>query len=78
MSHKEILDGVRRYAEFTETTSQPKRFIKHGDTWFRNRCWEDELGDPSEWESRSGLTCDAPTEGGESWLNEYSPTLFAS
>lgn len=71
--HEDIIAGVERYAEFTRITGQPSRYIKHGDTWFRNRCWEDELGDPSEWETRSGLMCDEPSGGDEGWLNELSP-----
>lgn len=72
ISQAEILNGVERYAEWCSATGQDKRYIKHGSTWFNQRCWDDELPDPSEYEKHTrGILADAPPEeGGGGWLNE--------
>lgn len=42
-THQEIMDGVQRYAIYTQSTEH--RFIKHPASWLRAGCWEDELTD---------------------------------
>lgn len=42
-THQEIMDGVQRYAIYTQSTEH--RFIKHPASWLRGGCWEDELQD---------------------------------
>ena len=42
-THQEIMDGVQRYAIYTQSTEH--RFIKHPASWLRAGCWEDELQD---------------------------------
>jgi len=43
VSHQTIMDGVQRYAVYTQSTEH--RFIKHPASWLRAECWEDELQD---------------------------------
>lgn len=43
VSHQTIMDGVQRYAVYTQSTDH--RFIKHPASWLRAECWEDELQD---------------------------------
>jgi predicted phage replisome organizer len=37
-----ILDGLNRYLAQIKTENTPTRYIKHGSTWFNQRCWNDE------------------------------------
>lgn len=37
-----ILDGLNRYLTQIEAESTPTKYIKHGSTWFNQRCWHDE------------------------------------
>lgn len=37
-----ILDGLNRYLTQIKAEGTPAKFIKHGSTWFNQRCWHDE------------------------------------
>ena len=37
-----ILDGLNRYLTQIEAENTPTKYIKHGSTWFNQRCWHDE------------------------------------
>ena len=38
----EIKQGINNYLAEIKTKGTPKRYIKHGDTWFRQKGWQDE------------------------------------
>ena len=42
-SYEEVKDGIERYLEYIRTEKIEPQFVKHGDTFFRNACWEDEF-----------------------------------
>lgn len=42
---EQVEAGVRAYAEYCKRCQVEQQYIKHGDTWFRNRCWEDDYSD---------------------------------
>lgn len=37
-----VLSGIYNYLEYINLEKTPDRYIKHGSTWFHQRCWEDE------------------------------------
>ena len=37
-----IEDGLKRYNQYIKVHNVEREFIKHGSTWFNQRCWEDE------------------------------------
>lgn len=39
---EEVKKGVENYNREIHAKSIDSQYIKHADTWFRNRCWEDE------------------------------------
>lgn len=39
---EEIKSGVEKYNKEIKAKNTDPKYIKHADTWFRNRCWEDE------------------------------------
>ena len=70
VSTADILAGVERYAEYVNASGTPKKYIKHGDTWFRNRCWEDDL--PEVTDDAAVFAADMKSGGGDGWLNKVS------
>lgn len=40
--YDKVLQGVKKYKEFCESTDRPKKFIKQFSTWVNNECWNDE------------------------------------
>ena len=42
-SYEEVKDGIERYLEYIRREKIEPQFVKHGDTFFRNACWEDEF-----------------------------------
>lgn len=42
VSVSKIEDGIKRYCLYVKTHNVEKAYIKHGDTWFSQQCWEDE------------------------------------
>lgn len=42
VSVETIEDGIQRYITYIETENIKPQFIKHGSTWFNQRCWEDD------------------------------------
>ena len=37
-----VLSGIYNYLEYINLEKVPDRYIKHGSTWFHQRCWEDD------------------------------------
>lgn len=42
VSVSKMEDGIKRYCLYVKTHNVEKAYIKHGDTWFSQQCWEDE------------------------------------
>lgn len=40
--YQEVLDGLNRYLKYVEIEKIDTKYIKHGSTWFNQKCWEDE------------------------------------
>lgn len=38
---EDIIEGINRYVEQIRVDKTEERFIKHGSTWFNQRCWHD-------------------------------------
>jgi hypothetical protein len=41
-SKLDIISGLLRYIEFIKANRTEDRYIKHGSTWFNQKCWDDE------------------------------------
>lgn len=41
-SHLEIVAGLTKYKMFIQANNTSERYIKHGSTWFNQKCWEDD------------------------------------
>lgn len=41
VSKDEIAEGVKSYAKYIEDTNTPQKYTKMGDTFFRNKSWQD-------------------------------------
>lgn len=41
-SNLEIVAGLTRYKLFIQANRTEDRYIKHGSTWFNQKCWEDD------------------------------------
>lgn len=41
-SNLEIVAGLTRYKLFLQANKTEERYIKHGSTWFNQKCWEDD------------------------------------
>lgn len=41
-SHLEIVAGLTKYKLFIQANNTADRYIKHGSTWFNQKCWEDD------------------------------------
>lgn len=42
VTDNEIKQGINNYLAEIKAKGTPKRYIKHGDTWFRQKGWQDE------------------------------------
>lgn len=42
VTNKQIQDGIISYIKEIKLKGTSKQYIKHGGTWFSQRCWEDE------------------------------------
>ena len=42
IKYQNILDGLNRYLNYIQQEKIPIQYIKHGSTWFNQKCWEDE------------------------------------
>ena len=42
IQYKDILNGLNRYLNYIQQEKIPIQYIKHGSTWFNQKCWEDE------------------------------------
>ena len=41
-SKLDIISGLLRYIEFIKANRTEDRYIKHGSTWFNQKCWDDD------------------------------------
>lgn len=48
----EIKQGINNYLAEIKAKGTPKRYIKHGDTWFRQKGWQDEYDTTPDTASR--------------------------
>ena len=42
IQYQDILNGLNRYLNYIQQEKIPIQYIKHGSTWFNQKCWEDE------------------------------------
>lgn len=42
IQYQDILNGLNRYLNYIQSEKIPIQYIKHGSTWFNQKCWEDE------------------------------------
>lgn len=42
VSFETVQEGVKRYIEYIKANNTEQRYIKHGSTWFNQRCWNDD------------------------------------
>ena len=47
-SFKEVKEGLDRYVEYIKSENITQQYIKHGSTWFNQRCWNDEYTQQEE------------------------------
>ena len=45
-SHLEIVAGLSQYRMFINANNTSEKYIKHGSTWFNQKCWEDDYSIP--------------------------------
>jgi hypothetical protein len=60
-TREEIESGVKRYAEYCKVKGIEKKYIKHGDTWFGNKSWQD------DYDFISTKSEEQPTETRKGW-----------
>ena len=41
-TYDEVINGLENYLKEIEVKKTEKQYIKHGSTWFSQRCWQDE------------------------------------
>ena len=41
-SHLEIVAGLTQYRMFINANNTSEKYIKHGSTWFNQKCWQDD------------------------------------
>lgn len=41
-TYDEVAQGLKNYIRYCNHEKTEKRFIKHGSTWFRQKCWKDD------------------------------------
>ena len=44
-TYEEVRQGLEHYIEYCEKNNIQKEYIKHGSTWFNQKCWEDDYDD---------------------------------
>ena len=42
VQYQNILNGLNKYLNYIQQEKIPIQYIKHGSTWFNQKCWEDE------------------------------------
>jgi predicted phage replisome organizer len=42
VSMEDVQSGLQAYIEYIKAEGTPTQYIKHGSTWFNQRCWNDE------------------------------------
>jgi predicted phage replisome organizer len=42
VSMEDVQNGLQAYIEYIKAEGVPMQYIKHGSTWFNQRCWNDE------------------------------------
>lgn len=41
-SYEEVVSGLKKYIEYCKAEKIETKYIKHGSTWFNQKCWNDE------------------------------------
>lgn len=41
-SYEEVASGLKKYIEYCKVEIKETKYIKHGSTWFNQKCWNDE------------------------------------
>lgn len=44
-TYEEVRQGLEHYIEYCKSKNIQKEFIKHGSTWFNQKCWDDDYED---------------------------------
>lgn len=47
-TYEEVRQGLGHYIKFCEEQKIDSRYIKHGSTWFNQKCWLDEYGETKQ------------------------------
>jgi hypothetical protein len=42
ITYEEVKNGIDSYNNYIEKNDIKQQYIKHGSTWFNNKCWEDD------------------------------------
>lgn len=42
IQYQDVLNGLNKYLKYIQLKKIPIQYIKHGSTWFNQKCWEDE------------------------------------
>lgn len=58
VSNCEIAAGLTRYKLFIQANRTEDRYIKHGSTWFNQKCWEDDYSIADKASSNPAPTAD--------------------
>lgn len=60
VSNCEIVAGLTQYKLFIKANNTSERYIKHGSTWFNQKCWQDDYNQSS---TNNTTNNTIPTEG---------------
>lgn len=55
VSFETVKNGLDNYIKHIRETKTEQKYIKHGSTWFNQRCWEDEYNNSEPEEDLSGI-----------------------
>lgn len=58
VSKLDIVTGLLRYKDFIKANRTEDRYIKHGSTWFNQKCWEDDYSIADKASSNPAPTAD--------------------
>lgn len=58
VSNCEIVAGLTQYIAFIRANNTSERYIKHGSTWFNQKCWEDDYSIADKASSNPAPTAD--------------------
>ena len=54
-SYEEVEKGIQNYIKEIKVKGTQKSYIKHGATWFRNKCWQDEYHTQPDQQNSRGV-----------------------